>query len=111
LPKSDWPEIARTSKPEPETAGLVDLLQAVLKARALEMEIAPSLLASSADLQALVEARRDPTSLDVPILHGWRRKLAGETLLDVLGGKLSVSADPRSGKLRLFPVSEPKADN
>jgi ribonuclease D len=111
LPKSDWPEIARTSKPEPETAGLVDLLQAVLKARALEMEIAPSLLASSADLQALVEARQDPASLDVPILHGWRRKLAGETLLDVLGGKLSVGADPRGGKLRLFPALEPKTDN
>jgi len=100
LPKSDWPEIARTSKPEPETAGLVDLLQAVLKARALEMEIAPSLLASSADLQALVEARQDPTSLDVPILHGWRRKLAGEMLLQVLEGKVSVSIDQKSGKLK-----------
>jgi ribonuclease D len=111
LPKSDWPEIARTSKPEPETAGLVDLLQAVLKARALEMEIAPSLLASSADLQALVEARQDPASLDLPILHGWRLKLAGTALLDALAGRIQVSVVPRSGKLRLFPVSEPKTDN
>jgi ribonuclease D len=103
LPKSDWPEIPRASKPEPEAAGLVDLLQAALKARALEMEIAPSLLASSADLQALVEARQDRASLDIPILQGWRRKLAGETLLDVLDGKTLVSADPRSGKLRLTP--------
>lgn len=103
LPKSDWPEIPRAAKPEPEAAGLVDLLQAALKARALEVEIAPNLLASSADLQALVEARQDPASLDLPILHGWRRELAGGALLDVLEGKISVCADPRSGKLRLTP--------
>ncbi len=100
LPKSDWPDIARPSKPEPEAAGLVDLLQAVLKARALEVEIAPSLLASSADLQALVEARQDRASLDVPVLQGWRRKLAGELLLQVLEGKVSVSIDQKSGKLK-----------
>ncbi|MBM4124337.1 MAG: ribonuclease D, partial [Nitrospira sp.] len=29
LPQADWPEIPRTSKPEPEAAGLTDLLQAV----------------------------------------------------------------------------------
>lgn len=101
LPKSDWPDIARPSKPEPETAGLADLLQAVLKARALEMEIAPSLLASSADLHALVEAGQDCGGLDVPILQGWRRKLAGELLLQVLEGKISVSADHKSGKLKM----------
>ncbi len=106
LPKSDWPEIPRAAKPEPETAGLADLLQAVLKARALEMDIAPSLLASSADLQALVEAREDRSTLDIPILQGWRRELAGETLLDVLEGKISICTDPRNGKLRLMPASE-----
>jgi len=111
LPKSDWPEIPRTSKPESEATGLVELLQAVLKARALEEHIAPTLLATAADLQALVEARQDPASLDVPILHGWRRKLAGDTLLDALAGRIQVSADPRSGKLRLCPAPEPKADS
>jgi ribonuclease D len=111
LPKSDWPEIVRTSKLEPETAGLVDLLQAVLKARALEVEIAPSLLASSADLQALVEVRQDIANLDLPILHGWRRKLAGDTLLDTLAGRIQVSVDPRSGKLRLFPAPALKAES
>ncbi|MBI5410581.1 MAG: ribonuclease D [Nitrospirae bacterium] len=100
LPKSDRPEIPRAAKPEPEAAGLVDLLQAVLKARALEMEIAPSLLAGSADLQALVEARQDVANLDFPILYGWRRKLAGEMLLQVLEGKVSVSIDQKSGKLK-----------
>jgi hypothetical protein len=40
--------------------------------------------------------------LDLPILHGWRRKLAGETLLEVLQGTLHVSIDPRTGALKLI---------
>ncbi|TAJ25216.1 MAG: ribonuclease D [Nitrospirae bacterium] len=101
LPQADWPEIPRTSRPEPEAAGLTDLLQAVLKARAVEMEIAPGLLASSADLQALVEAKQDRMQLDFPILNGWRRELAGEALLDVIEGRTLVSVDPQSGRLTL----------
>ena len=57
LPPSAWPDVPRERKPEPESIGLVELLQAVLKARAAEAEIAPTLLATSADLQALVEAK------------------------------------------------------
>lgn len=100
-PPSEWPEVPKTIRTEPEAAGLVDLLQAVLKARASEDEIAPSLLASAADLQALVEAKGDRETLDVPVLRGWRRQLAGETLLQVLEGKITVSVESRSGKVRL----------
>lgn len=103
LPDSEWPEIPPTVKPDPDRAGLVDLLQAVLKARALEEEIAPSLLASSADLQVLVDAKRHREHLDLPILRGWRRALAGDTLLEVLDGKTVIRVEPRSRKLRLTP--------
>lgn len=101
LPESEWPEVPRGKRPEPEAAGQVDLLQAVLKARAEEMEIAPSLLASAADLQTLVDAKDGRDTLDVPILHGWRRKLAGEILFRVLDGKIAVRLDRQTGKLRL----------
>lgn len=101
LPESEWPEMPRGKRPEPEAAGQVDLLQAVLKVRAEEVEIAPSLLASAADLQALVEAKGDRDILDLPILHGWRRKLAGETLLRVLDGTIAVRLDRQTGKVRL----------
>lgn len=99
MPPSEWPEVAPPKRPEPESAGQVDLLQAVLKARATEEHIAPTLLATSSDLQELVEAKHDREKLDLPILSGWRRKLAGELLLQVLDGKVSVSVDHRSGKL------------
>ena len=100
-PESEWPKIPRARRPEPESAGQVDLLQAVLKACAQAEEIAPSLLASVSDLQTLVDAKRtDRDKLDLPILHGWRRRLAGETLLRVLEGNTVVSVDSQTGKLR-----------
>jgi len=102
-PEHEWPDIPKARRPEPEAAGQVDLLQAVLKAVALEKEIAPSLLASTADLQALVDAKHDRRDLDLPLLQGWRRKLAGERLLEVVEGKASVSIDPKSGSVTLHP--------
>ncbi|MEP6888114.1 MAG: ribonuclease D [Nitrospirales bacterium] len=101
VPESEWPEAPKSKRPEPEAAGQVDLLQAVLKAIALKEEIAPTLLAGASDLQELVDAKHDREKLDLPILHGWRRTLAGETLLDVLQGKLHVSIDQRTGTLTL----------
>jgi ribonuclease D len=107
LPPSAWPEIPRERKPEPESAGLLELLQAVLKARAMEEEIAPTMLGTTADLQALVDARTNRSALDLPLLKGWRRVLAGELLLDVLDGNLAVKIDPRSGAIAWVPSSDP----
>jgi ribonuclease D len=101
LPPSAWPEVPRDRKPEPESIGLVELLQAVLKARAAEAEIAPTLLATSADLQALVEAKEKRRSPDLPLLRGWRRELIGDLLTQILDGAVTVSVDPAKGVLRM----------
>ena len=99
LPPSAWPEVPKERKPEPESAGLVELLQAVMKARATEEEIAPTLLATTADLQALVDAKTNLAALDLPLLKGWRRVMLGDILLDVLDGKLAVTVDPKSREI------------
>ena len=101
LPPSVWPEVPRERKPDPESTGIVELLQAVLKARAAEEGIAPTMLATSADLQTLVEAKQSRTALDVPILRGWRRQLAGDLLLQVLDGAVTITVDRTSGALRM----------
>ncbi|WP_447972233.1 ribonuclease D [Nitrospira sp. Kam-Ns4a] len=103
LPKADWPQPPPPKLPS-EATGLVDLLQAVLKTRAKEAHIAPSLLATSSDLHALVEAQQSRVQPDLPILQGWRRQLAGETLLKVLAGQASVCVDPKTGALKLSPA-------
>ena len=101
LPPSTWPEVPSERKPDPESTGIVELLQAVLKARAAEEGIAPTMLATSADLQILVEAKQNRTALDVPILRGWRRELAGDLLLQVLDGAVTITVDRTSGALRV----------
>jgi ribonuclease D len=101
LPPSAWPEVPSERKPDPESTGIVELLQAVLKARAAEEGIAPTMVATSADLQTLVEAKQNRMALDVPILRGWRRQLAGDLLLQVLDGAVTITVDRTSGALRM----------
>jgi ribonuclease D len=101
LPSSAWPEVPSGRKPDPESTGIVELLQAVLKTRAAEEGIAPTMVATSADLQILVEAKQNRTALKVPLLHGWRRQLAGDLILQVLEGAVTISVDQASGTLRL----------
>jgi ribonuclease D len=105
LPPSAWPIVPSERKPDPESTGIVELLQAVLKARAAEEGIAPTMLATSADLQTLVDAKQNRTALNVPILNGWRRQLAGDLLLQVLDGAVTISVDGTSGALRMAPGS------
>jgi ribonuclease D len=99
LPASAWPEVPKDRKPEPESTGLVELLQAVMKAQSADQEIAPTLLATTADIQALVDARTQGTTPDLPLLRGWRRTLLGNLLLQVLNGEVAVKIDATSGRL------------
>jgi ribonuclease D len=101
LPPSAWPAVPSERKPDPESTGIVELLQAVLKARAAEEGIAPTMIATSADLQTLAEAKQNRAALDVPILRGWRRQLVGDLLLQVLDGAVIISVDKVSGALRM----------
>ena len=101
LPPSAWPEVPSERKPDPESTGIVELLQAVLKARAAEEGIASTMIATSADLQMLAEHKQNRATLDVPILRGWRRQLAGDLLLQVLDGAVTISVDKTSGALRM----------
>jgi ribonuclease D len=99
LPKSAWPEPARHGSATAPT-GVVELLQAVLRCCAEEAHIAPNLLATTADLEALA-TRDSARDGELPILEGWRRTLAGEDLLRVLDGRAGVRLDPRTRRLRV----------
>lgn len=109
LPSTAWPVLNKERKPEPEFNGLVELLQAIVKARAFQEEIAPTLLATTSDLQELVDAKVDRSTLDLPLLKGWRRILVGDLLLGALDGKLVFTVDPTTRAIRWSP-SEPTTD-
>ena len=97
-------ERTRTELPPDEAGVLVSLGEALLRARAHEHLLAHQLIAARAELLTVVTAvlagREEP---DVPMLSGWRRKLVGEELLEMLHGRRSISVDP-SGRLRSEPA-------
>ena len=100
----------RPAPPRPDDAPLIALSEALVRTRAREADVAYELLASRADLQAIVVTRREQTAVggsaggegsgeaDVRTLRGWRRELVGEELLALLDGRVSLSA--RDGMLR-----------
>jgi ribonuclease D len=106
-PPDPAPRPARPPAPRTEDGPLVAMAEALLRMRAIEAGLAYELLATRAELHAIVAARRAGMSLSdqapagaAPagdlerprILYGWRRKLAGEELLELLDGRISLSA-------------------
>lgn len=76
---------------------IVDVLFAALKIICYNIDLASELVATRGDLEFLVRCHRE-NKLDerhVPLLHGWRRAIAGESMLKLLAGSpltLTVSA-------------------
>jgi ribonuclease D len=100
----DAPPIAREEGRGRSEAGdvpLIVLAEALLRARAMEADLAYELIASRSELEAIVgAARRGEPAPPVRALTGWREALVGADLRDLLTGAsaLSVGADR---KLRL----------
>jgi ribonuclease D len=83
---------------DPRVESMVALLGAVRRVVAVEHDLAPELLASTADLRSLAEWQlggRDG-SPGVEALGGWREPLIGRPLLDTLSGDISVRVSPAS---------------
>jgi ribonuclease D len=99
-PKDQWPQPAPAHAATP-SAGLVELLQTVLRLRAEEASIAPSLVATQADLQQLVQQRDSGRNAPLPILQGWRRTIAGKDLLALLEGRASVTWNPQRRRVEV----------
>jgi ribonuclease D len=88
----------RPSHPDALDAPVIALAEALVRARALEAQLAYELLASRADLQRIVLAVRDgDPEPDVRTLRGWRRELVGAELLAMLDGGRTLSV--RQGRV------------
>jgi ribonuclease D len=90
---------------EPSDAPLVSLAQALVRHRSMESGVAVELIATQAELAALVGSlRRGEGGNHVRVAQGWRRELVGDELRELVEGRraLSVGAD---GALRVTLVS------
>jgi ribonuclease D len=92
---------ARPRPPDPADAPLIALAEALVRERTLQADLAYELVASRADLQAIVSAWRagGQHEADVRTLRGWRRELVGAELLELLDGGVSLSV--HDGRLRI----------
>lgn len=90
-------------KPEPQDPGrpgnsaLAELLRVLLKAKADAADVAPRLIASAAELDAIAAGARD-----VPALAGWRAEVFGDDALRLAQGRIALSA--AGGLIRVVPV-------
>ncbi len=87
-PKETWPTPPRSIRPTPEQEGLADLLMACVRILGQQHGISPATLTTRKEIERLVRGERD-----LNLLQGWRRKLAGETLLELLQGRLALRVE------------------
>lgn len=95
-------DLPRPAAEEPGRAGngaLSELLRVLLKAKAEAADVAPKLIASSSDLDAIASGVRD-----VPALSGWRAEVFGDDALRLANGEIALSA--RQGSVKIVPVQE-----
>ncbi len=71
------------------TGAVVDLLKVLLKAIAEQEGVAPKIIATVEDLDAIAEN----DDAEVTALHGWRRQLFGEKALALKAGRLGLAMD------------------
>ena len=85
-------------------------LHGLVRALALEAGVAPRFLGPRSEIEAVVRwwvegDRESPPPL--PLLEGWRGRLAGEAILAWLGGEAALVADPGSeAGVRLEPRTQ-----
>lgn len=87
IPRDELPKIVRNGPVDPAPPDVVDLLRVLLKKQCEQMGVAPKLLASAADLDAI--ARDD--NADVPAMTGWRRDIFGSLALQLKHGEIALS--------------------
>jgi ribonuclease D len=88
VPEADLPELPER-KDVPQGLGpLLELLRVLLKLCAEENDVAPRLVATNDDLEAIAARDQAP----VRALQGWRRELFGHDALDLKHGRLGLTA-------------------
>ena len=79
----------RPAKKTQQQEAILDILTALVRIRAEENALNPSILASRKDLEVLLFNDDD----ECPLLHGWRFTMAGRELVGLLKGKLLLGIE------------------
>lgn len=86
LTDEQLPKIPKRPRNIIDIEGIVELMSALVRVRAVESGVAVPLLASRGDLERLAGGEREEN----PLLGGWRRTLIGEELVALIDGRLAL---------------------
>jgi ribonuclease D len=89
MPESDWPEMRSRNGATEVSDTLVAVLQALLKIRADQNDVATGMVANRKDLELI--AMDD--NADVRALKGWRREVFGEDARRLKHGELGITSN------------------
>jgi ribonuclease D len=109
-PRESWPSSPARIRRRAPAPGLVALLRASVQTAAEREDIAPEVIATSRDIEALAAAGGEgPDTRELSVLGGWRRRLVGERLLAIARGELAIRYDPATRSVVTEPVGPPRA--
>lgn len=94
---TDLPKPAADEPGRQGNGALSQLLRVLLQAKADAAGVAPRLIASAAELDAIASGLRD-----VPALSGWRAEVFGDDALRLAQGRIALSA--AGGAIKVVPV-------
>ena len=87
LPDEQLPKIPKRKRVHGEVDELSDLMSALVRLRAKEHDVAPTLLAARDDLERLAGGERDGN----PLTSGWRHSIVGAELEALLAGEIALT--------------------
>ncbi len=93
-PPEDMPQMEKRDDRQQVNPALADLLRVLLKAKTESSGVAPKLIATASELDALASGKRD-----VVALSGWRHEVFGEDALRLCDGKVALAANGSSIKI------------
>jgi ribonuclease D len=93
----DMPKIDVSREQMQVNPALADLLRVLLKAKSESLGVAPRLIASSGELDAIAAGERE-----VPALAGWRREAFGEDAIRLCRGEIALSA--KGNEVRVIQI-------
>lgn len=94
-PNDDLPKAPPARVKKNGTESLGDLLRVLLKSKAEKYRVAPKLIATASDLDALANGDDD----EVSALKGWRKGVFGDDALRLRNGQIALSATPKGVKI------------
>ncbi len=106
LPTGECPELPTHRNHPPGIAPIVDLLRVLLKTKCEAYGVAPKIVATTEELEAMAS----DDAANVRAQSGWRHALFGEDALRLKHGHMALAISPDNGKIELIPVEDAPAD-